>query len=79
MKIRKRINPGLGIAGILMTMCESRTKLCKVLTEEVTENFQEQIRVFETRIPSTVKVGGEHLLQPAGGGVQPEGECGDGL
>ena len=56
-KIRKRINPGLGIAGILMTMCESRTKLCKVLTEEVTENFQEQIRVFETRIPSTVKVG----------------------
>ncbi len=40
-KIRKRINPGLGIAGILMTMCESRTKLCKVLTKEVTENFQE--------------------------------------
>ncbi len=38
-------------------MCESRTKLCKVLTEEVTESFQEQIRVFETRIPSTVKVG----------------------
>ena len=56
-KIRKRINPGLGIAGILMTMCESRTKLCRVLTEEVTESFQEQIRVFETRIPSTVKVG----------------------
>ena len=56
-KIRKRINPGLGIAGILMNMCESRTKLCKVLTEEVTESFQEQIRVFETRIPSTVKVG----------------------
>ena len=56
-KTRKRINPGLGIAGILMTMCESRTKLCKVLTEEVTENFQEQVRVFETRIPSTVKVG----------------------
>ena len=56
-KIRKRINPGLGIAGILMTMCESRTKLCKVLTEEVLESFQEQIRVFETRIPSTVKVG----------------------
>ncbi len=61
-KIRKRINPGLGIAGILMTMCESRTKLCRVLTEEVAENFQEQIRVFETRIPSTVKVGGEYLF-----------------
>ncbi len=57
MKIRKRINPKLGIAGILMTMCESRTKLCKILTEEVAENFQEQIRVFDTKIPNTVKVG----------------------
>ena len=57
MKIRRRINPNLGIAGILLTMCESRTKLCKVLTEQVTENFQEQIHIFETRIPNTVKVG----------------------
>ena len=57
MKIRRRINQNLGIAGILLTMCESRTKLCKVLTEQVTENFQEQIHIFETRIPNTVKVG----------------------
>lgn len=57
MKIRRRINPDLKIAGILLTMCESRTKLCKVLTEQVTENFQEQLRIFETRIPNTVKVG----------------------
>lgn len=57
MKIRRRINPKLGIAGILLTMCESRTKLCKVLTEQVTDNFQEQLRIFETRIPNTVKVG----------------------
>jgi len=40
-----------------MTMCESRTKLCKILPEEVAENFQEQIRVFDTKIPNTVKVG----------------------
>lgn len=57
MKIKKRINLKLEIAGILLTMCEKRTTLCKVLTEEVTENFGEQIRVFETQIPSTVKVG----------------------
>ena len=38
-------------------MCEKRTTLCKVLSDEVTESFQEQIRVFEARIPSTVKVG----------------------
>ena len=57
LKIKRRINPKLDIAGILLTMCEKRTTLCKVLTEEVTENFGEQIRVFETQIPSTVKVG----------------------
>lgn len=57
MKIKKRINPKLGIAGILLTMCESRTKLCKVLTEQVTDNFQERIRIFDARIPNTVKVG----------------------
>ena len=57
MKIKRRINPKLDIVGILLTMCEKRTTLCKVLTEEVTENFGEQIRVFETQIPSTVKVG----------------------
>ena len=41
-KIKKRINPKLEVAGILLTMCESRTTLCKV---------------FDTRIPATVKVG----------------------
>lgn len=56
-KIKRRINPELSVAGILLTMCESRTTLCKVLTDEVTESFQEQIRVFQTRISSTVKVG----------------------
>lgn len=56
-KIKKRINPKLEVAGILLTMCESRTTLCKVLTEEVRENFQGQIHVFDTKIPATVKVG----------------------
>ena len=56
-KIKKRINPKLEVAGIFLTMCESRTTLCKVLTEEVTGSFQGKIKVFDTRIPATVKVG----------------------
>ena len=56
-KIRHRVNPNLQIAGILLTMCDARTNLCKVLTGEVVESFQGQIRVFENRIPATVKVG----------------------
>ena len=57
MKIKRRINPKLEIAGILLTMCDTRTKLCKVLTEQVADSFHGQIRIFGTRIPNTVKVG----------------------
>lgn len=56
-KIRSRINPGLHVEGILLTMCNARTNLCKVITEQVAETFQGQVRIFESRIPSTVKVG----------------------
>lgn len=56
-KIRSRINPALHVEGILLTMCDARTNLCKVITEQVAETFQGQVRIFESRIPSTVKVG----------------------
>ncbi len=56
-KIKSRINPKLEVEGILLTMCEPRTNLCKVISEQVMETFEGQIRVFESKIPSTVKVG----------------------
>lgn len=69
-KIKNRINTKLSISGILLTMCEERTNLCKVITEEVVEAFNEKIRIFGSKIPSTVKVGesvyyGEPLLEYA--------------
>ena len=45
------------VAGILLTMCDARTILCKTITEQVTETFNGQIRIFKSKIPSTVKVG----------------------
>ena len=56
-KIKQRVNPRLTVAGILLTMCDSRTNLCKVITEQVTDTFEGQIRIFESFIPNTVKVG----------------------
>lgn len=56
-KIKNRINPMLSVAGILLTMCDSITNLCKVITEEITETFEGHIRIFESMIPTTVKVG----------------------
>lgn len=56
-KIKSRINPKLEVEGILLTMCEARTNLCKVISEQVAETFEGQIKIFSSKIPSTVKVG----------------------
>ena len=56
-KIKSRINPKLEVEGILLTMCEARTNLCKVISEQVAETFEGKIKIFNSKIPSTVKVG----------------------
>ncbi len=56
-KIKKRVNESLTIKGILLTMCDNRTNLSKLLTQQVEEMYQGKIEVFQTKIPKTVKVG----------------------
>lgn len=70
MKIKNRINPKLEVEGILLTMCDARTNLCRVISEQVAETFEGKIRIFDSKIPNTVKVGesvyyGEPLLEYA--------------
>lgn len=52
--VKKRLNPELDIFGVLMTMYDSRTSLCKQVVDEVQSYFGDQ--VFETFIPRTVKL-----------------------
>lgn len=56
-KIRNRINSRLNVAGILLTMCDARTVLCRTVMEQMQETFKGQLRIFGSRIPNTVKVG----------------------
>lgn len=56
-KVKSRINDQLNVAGILLTMCDARTILCKTIIEQVQETFQGQIKIFNSKIPNTVKVG----------------------
>ena len=51
------INPKIEIEGILLTMCEARTNLCKVISEQMADSFDGKIRIFKSKIPNTVKVG----------------------
>lgn len=56
-KITNRINESLEAAGILLTMCDAGTNLCKVITEQVADTFEGQERIYDSKIPNTVKVG----------------------
>jgi chromosome partitioning protein len=52
--VKTNLNPNLKIAGVLMTMYDSRTKLSQQVVEEVEKFFQEM--VFKTIIPRTVRL-----------------------
>lgn len=56
-EFKSRINENLDVAGLLLTMCDARTILCKTITEQFTETFNGQIRIFKSKIPNTVKIG----------------------
>ncbi|HEY8028809.1 MAG TPA: ParA family protein [Gaiellaceae bacterium] len=52
--IRRRLNPGLGIGGVLMTMVDARTRLAQDVEAEVRRHFGEL--VFRTSVPRSVRL-----------------------
>lgn len=54
-RIKQALNPALKIAGILLTMFDTRTNLSHQVTED-TENYFADL-VFNTRIPRNVRLG----------------------
>ena len=52
--MRKKLNPGLTIEGILLTMFDSRTNLCAQVVQEVRSHFPKEL--FETMIPRNVRL-----------------------
>ena len=52
--IRNRLNPGLRIEGVLLTMFDSRNSLCRQVADEVRRHFPRE--VFTTIIPRNVRL-----------------------
>jgi chromosome partitioning protein len=52
--IRRRLNPRLGLGGVLLTMVDQRTKLAADVEAEVRRHFGEL--VFETIVPRSVRL-----------------------
>lgn len=60
-RVKKRINPQLEIAGILITMYTQRTLLSREILQLIQNAYEGNIRIFETKIPVSVKVGEANL------------------
>ena len=56
-KVKRKINPNITVAGILLTICDERTRLFREAKSLLDENYGGRIRIFDTHIPNTVKVG----------------------
>ena len=54
-RVKKYINPGLEIEGILMTLLDRRTNFAAEISDTVRENYGSICRVFKTEIPVAVK------------------------
>lgn len=56
-RVKKRINPKIIIDGILITMFAERTKLSKEILSLINDAYSEHLRIFDSKIPSSIKVG----------------------
>lgn len=54
--VQKRFHPALQIAGILLTMYQSRPQLCKSVRENVTGIYGEDLHVFDRPIEYTIRI-----------------------
>jgi chromosome partitioning protein len=52
--VKTRLNPGLGVAGLLLTMVDARTKLAADVEHEVRRHFGNL--VFRTTVPRSVRL-----------------------
>jgi len=69
-KVRAKLNRRLQIAGILLTMVESRTLHSREVVEHIRSVFEGKVRVFDTTIKKTVRlreaaVAGQSILEYA--------------
>lgn len=50
-RVKKKINPSIEIGGIVMTMTDKVSRLCREICQGVRETYGARMRVFETTIP----------------------------
>ena len=52
--MRRQINPGLSVEGILVTLYDSRNNLARDVERAIREQYGAALRVFDTVVPRAV-------------------------
>lgn len=65
MKVRKYINPDISVDGILLTMYSDRMKLSQKVLEIINDAYGNHIKIFDTKIPTSVRVGEANMNSKA--------------
>ena len=54
-KVKQKINPGLEIAGILVTMADMRTTYSREIVELLRGGYGDELRIFDSIIPLSIR------------------------
>jgi chromosome partitioning protein len=54
-KVRKQINPGLKIDGVLLTLADMRTNLARATADALRQQYGGVLKIYKTQIPVAVK------------------------
>lgn len=54
-KVKRQINPGLKIGGILLTMVDRRTNYAKDISRVIRMNYGKHLTIYKTEIPLSIK------------------------
>jgi chromosome partitioning protein len=55
MKVKKQINPGLEISGILLTLVDARTNLSRATEDTLRQQYGNHLNIYTMKIPLSVK------------------------
>jgi len=76
-RVKRQLNPKLEIEGILLTMVDNRTNYAKEIAQLVYDSYSSVVKVFETKVPISVRTAETSLEGSSIYKYDPKGKAAD--
>ena len=76
-RVKRQLNPKLEIEGILLTMVDNRTNYAKEIAQLVYDSYSSAVKVFDTKIPISVRTAETSLEGSSIYKYDPKGKAAD--